>query len=176
MRLARRWCARRANLNFSHRFCLEGIPCRSFSKQQDVAKDKKKKKKKGGGQRVDAEKLEPHILQGLSDLFRPETEEEKWFEDRTPEQIAMDTEYYKEIQRRQMREIRRVDKQLSRKIKAKKAALKALPKRMLKEALVPNKEPFPYEVGPWNETPPIKGFDPTKTLAFKIQSKREKSR
>eukprot|EP00471_Norrisiella_sphaerica_P002861 CAMPEP_0184479432 /NCGR_PEP_ID=MMETSP0113_2-20130426/1162_1 /TAXON_ID=91329 /ORGANISM="Norrisiella sphaerica, Strain BC52" /LENGTH=170 /DNA_ID=CAMNT_0026857517 /DNA_START=26 /DNA_END=538 /DNA_ORIENTATION=+ len=132
------------------------VAARSFSKESS----KKKKKKQRNA--VDERVSHPEFTQACIDALKETSKEDMWFEDRDPVQVAKDTEYYKEIQRRQIREARRVNKQLSRKIRAKQAAFNALPENMKKACSVIDRQPFPYEIGPWVESPPIEGYDPTR--------------
>eukprot|EP00466_Bigelowiella_natans_P020149 jgi/Bigna1/129251/aug1.8_g3959 len=133
----------------------------SFSRHFSKESSKKNKKKKQRNT-ADTGNTHPAFTQACIDSVRETKEEELWVEDRTPEQVEKDTYYYKEIQRRQMREARRVNKQLARKIRAKNAAFDALPEDMKKTCRIIDRQPFPYEVGPWVESPPIEGYDPTK--------------
>ncbi|GAB5366063.1 hypothetical protein AAMO2058_001112100 [Amorphochlora amoebiformis] len=153
---------------------------RLFSKQQKEQakrnKESTKKKKKKKGKTEERWAPNPELLQAQIDLLKPEQPHEKWFEDRTKEQVEMDTFYYKEIQRRNMKERNRLNGALSKKIRSKVRAVEALPAKLKKEARKPLKEPFPFEIGPWTETPPIPGFDPTKTLAFQNAAKMKESR
>eukprot|EP00465_Bigelowiella_longifila_P013176 CAMPEP_0185264130 /NCGR_PEP_ID=MMETSP1359-20130426/19597_1 /TAXON_ID=552665 /ORGANISM="Bigelowiella longifila, Strain CCMP242" /LENGTH=147 /DNA_ID=CAMNT_0027852333 /DNA_START=103 /DNA_END=546 /DNA_ORIENTATION=+ len=130
---------------------------RFFSKES-----KKKQKAKKQRTTADTGNTHPAFTQACIDSVKETKEEELWVEDRSPEQVEKDTEYYKEIQRRQMREARRVNKQLARKIRAKNAAFDALPEDMKKTCRIIDRQLFPYEVGPWVESPPIEGYDPTK--------------
>eukprot|EP00467_Chlorarachnion_reptans_P020662 CAMPEP_0114510426 /NCGR_PEP_ID=MMETSP0109-20121206/13780_1 /TAXON_ID=29199 /ORGANISM="Chlorarachnion reptans, Strain CCCM449" /LENGTH=176 /DNA_ID=CAMNT_0001689731 /DNA_START=14 /DNA_END=544 /DNA_ORIENTATION=- len=142
---------------------VERSPCAAVRGFADD--NSKKKKKKGKKQRATAEQIPQHEpwMRAVIDTIVETKPEEMWTEDRTPEQVALDTEYYKEIQRRQLREARRRNKELSRKIRAKKRAFEALPEDMKKQSLAPDKTPFPYEIGPWTDTPPIPGYDPSKS-------------
>lgn len=99
------------------------------------------------------------------EMLRPATEEEKWFEDRTPEQVEKDTFYYKEIQRRRTRMHRKLDHHLHTKIKRRDKAIKRLPPWLTKSALIEDKEMLPLDsIQPWSETPPIPGYKQPKNI------------